>query len=145
MFMKSTTKNQKNEEKYVFIKKFLSDYADDEATFKYLIEGEKLTFMAISAIFCNAEKNNYSVDSIIINPILYSEIRNWRNTIYLEYDHHTILKSHAFGMLWTSEIYVSNKIPKDKIVVADSFTKRAIINEISFRNIEKYSDLIKII
>lgn len=76
----------------------------------------EMTVAGLNQAFVQVEARDRMVYALIMNAKAYGIIRKWGATLYKEYTAREVLERNVFGQIWTSEIYITNKIKDPNMI-----------------------------
>lgn len=112
-FDEATKKRLEDIEKEELPKYFVYDVRKQAHNFEFG-EGIGLTF--INELFSVVEREDLTVDVILMNAKRIADVRNFGKTVYDEYSKKEFMRRRVFGQLFTAEIYPCNNLSDNQVI-----------------------------
>ena len=91
--------------------------AASQAVNAVTISKGSLTRDALTAAFGEIEQHDLPVTRVVMNAQAFKDIRKWGINEVDPVTQHEVLQTGLFGHIWTAEIIISKKVPRDTVYV----------------------------
>ena len=92
----------------------------------YYREGKTDFLDFLNSSFCEIEKNDRTVDALVMNALTYHRIREYGRMVYDEACRRGVYSRGVFGSIYSAEIYVWTVIAKDHVILISTPDKKEI-------------------
>ena len=98
-----------------------------------------LTLSFINQMFAIMERQDLTVDVMLMNAFRVADIRAFGQSVYDEYNKKELMRRRVFGRLFTAEIYPCNKLEDNQIIFGsvDTFPGHGIFLNVVMHDIDK--------
>lgn len=79
--------------------------------------GGALSLNALNQAFATIEQHDLTVGKLVMHALRYADVRNFGKTVYDEATQKEVLTTGLFGHLFTADIHVSSKCPKETVML----------------------------